>query len=203
MKNELTHNNGLRLVPPRIVPALDDGFRPAVLCNRDFRKAARQAPVPVRIVLERADGGVSRFDTFVADASLAEAAGNFVVTERLLKFLLWSRGGWKIHFSGPDELGRRLQAHYGETTTGGFDAAIMGGKIYERPFEVALVSPDEVPAACESTAPLGNRGNALSLPAPVKTDLKLASPSAFSVSCTALLFGSVNRFVRWTKAKRP
>jgi predicted NBD/HSP70 family sugar kinase len=52
-------------------------------------------------------------------------------------------------------LGRGLQAYYRETTTGGFDAAIMGGKIYERPFEVALVSAEEVPVACESTAPLG------------------------------------------------
>ncbi len=155
MKNELTHNNGLRLVPPRLVPALDDGFRPAVLCNRAFRQAARQAPVPVRIALERGDGGVSRFDTFVADASLADAAGNFVVIERLVKFLLWSRGGWKVHFSGPEDLGRRLQAHYVDTPTGGFDAAIMGGKIFERPFEVACVSSDKVPAAHESTAPLG------------------------------------------------
>ena len=155
MKNELTHNNGLLLVAPRIIPALDEGFRPAVLANRTFRQAARQRPVPVRIALERADGGVSRFDTLVADASLAAAAGNFVVIERLVKFLLWSRGGWKVHFSGPDELGHRLQAHYRETTTGGFDAAIMGGKVYERPFEVMLVSASEVPAAHESTAPLG------------------------------------------------
>jgi predicted NBD/HSP70 family sugar kinase len=155
VKNELTHNNGLRLVPPRMVPVLDESFRPAVLANRAFRRGARHAPVPVRIALERGDGGVSRFDTFVADASLAEAAGNFVVIERLVKFLLWSRGGWKVHFSGPEELGRQLQAHYRETTTGGFDAAIMGRKIYERPFEVALVAPGDVPVASESTAPLG------------------------------------------------
>jgi predicted NBD/HSP70 family sugar kinase len=163
VKNELTHNHGLRLVPPRIVPALDDGFRPAVLANRAFRQAARKVPVPVRIALERGDGGVSRWETLVAGDSLAEAAGNFVVIERLVKFLLWSRGGWKIHFSGPEDLGRRLQAHYRETTTGGFDAAIMGGKIYERPFEVALVPADEVPAARESTAPLGRHLDACRL----------------------------------------
>src|SRR5688572_17520953 len=92
VNNQLTHNNGLRLVPPRVIPALDDGFRPAALANRVFRQAARQAPVPVNIALERGDGIISRFDTFVADASLAEAAANFVVIERLVKFLLWSRG---------------------------------------------------------------------------------------------------------------
>jgi predicted NBD/HSP70 family sugar kinase len=153
VKNQLTHNNGLRLVPPRVIPALDEGFRPAALANRAFRQAARLAPVPVSIALERGDESVSRFDTFVADASLAEAAANFVVIERLVKFLLWSRGAWRIYYHGPDAVGRQLQAHYRETTAGGFDAATMGGKIYERPFEVLLV--DEVPAAREATARLG------------------------------------------------
>src|SRR5206468_12815069 len=46
------------------------------------------------------------------------------------------------------------------------------------------------------TAPFGSRGSALSLDAPVKTDLKLASPSAFSVSETSFDFASVNRPVR-------
>ena len=155
MKNDVTNNNGLSLVRPAIVPVLDPDFRPAVLANRAFRQAAARKPVTVNLALERADGGVSRFDTVVADASLAESAGNFMVVERLVKFLLWSRGGWKVHFSGPAELGRRLQAHYRETATGRFDAELMGGKIYEKPFEVVLVSADQMPVAKEMTAPLG------------------------------------------------
>ena len=155
MKNDVTNNNGLSLVRPAIVPVLDPDFRPAVLANRAFRQAAARKPVTVNLALERADGGVSRFDTVVADASLAESAWNFMVVERLVKFLLWSRGGWKVHFSGPAELGRRLQAHYRETATGRFDAELMGGKIYEKPFEVVLVSADQMPVAKEMTAPLG------------------------------------------------
>ena len=155
MKNDVTNNNGLSLVRPAITPVLDPDFRPAVLANRAFRQAAARKPVTVNLALERADGGVSRFDTVVADASLAESAGNFMVVERLVKFLLWSRGGWKVHFSGPAELGRRLQAHYRETATGRFDAELMGGKIYEKPFEVVLVSADQMPVAKEMTAPLG------------------------------------------------
>ncbi len=155
MKNDVSVNNGLMLVPPAIAPVLDPDFRPAVLANRTFRQNVAIKSVEVILALERADGDVSRFDTVVADASLAESAGNFMVVERLLKFLLWSRGGWKVHFSGPAELGRQLQAHYRETPTGRFDAELMGGKIYEKPFEVALVSPEEIPAEREMTAPLG------------------------------------------------
>jgi predicted NBD/HSP70 family sugar kinase len=153
--NDVTVHNRLPLVSPRIVPALDPEFRPAVLANRAFRVGAARHPIPVTLALERADGGVSRFDTVVADPASSAGQGNFYYLERLLKFLLWSRGGWKVHFSGPVELGRQLQAYYAETATGRFDAQLMGGKIYERPFEVALVSPDQIPAAHESTAALG------------------------------------------------
>ena len=126
-----------------------------MLANRAFLEAARARPLPVRLALERADGGVSVFDTTVADASLAAAGRNFAYLERLVKFLLWSRGGWKVHFSGPAELGTQLQDHYRETATGRFDAALMGGRIYERPFTVALISAEEIPPPRELTAPLG------------------------------------------------
>ena len=101
MKNDVTNNNGLSLVRPAITPVLDPDFRPAVLANRAFQLAAGRKPVSVCIALERADGGVSRFDTIVADASLAESAGNFMVVERLVKFLLWSRGGLEGSFQRP------------------------------------------------------------------------------------------------------
>lgn len=158
MATNLDTRNGLKLICPRVVPPLDPDFRPAVLANRAFREAARRQPVPVRIAVERADG-VSVFDTIVADASLPESAGNFAYVERLLKFLLWSRGGWKVWFSGPEEIGRRLQQLFIETPTGRFDADLMGRRIYERPFEVVLANADNFPAARESTAPLGRHWN--------------------------------------------
>ena len=151
--------HGLSLVAPKVVPVLDPGFRPAVLANRAFREAAAARLVPVRLALERTDGGVSRFETMVADTSLPAAAGNFHYLERLVKFLLWSRGGWKVWFSGPPELGAQLAAHYRDTDTGRFDAKLMGEKIYERPFTVAIVAPEAVPPASEQSAPLGRHWN--------------------------------------------
>ncbi len=159
LNHQVTYHEGLALVPPRLVPVLDPEFRPAVLANRAFRQGARNSAVPVRIALERNDGAVSRWDTLVADPRAPMAAGNFIYLERLLKFLLWSRGGWKVYFSAPEELGRRLQAHYRETSRGRFDAEIMGQKIYEKPFEVALVSAEAVPGTRESAASLGRHLN--------------------------------------------
>jgi len=51
-------NNGLPLVTPRIVPALDSRFRPRALANRSFRDQVRLAanPVAIGIGLEQTDG---------------------------------------------------------------------------------------------------------------------------------------------------
>jgi hypothetical protein len=92
----------LRLVEPRFVPPLDEGFRPAVLANRAFRKEVEDsgAGVPLVLGLERPDGAVSRFETRVFAGDHPRAAANLTYAERLVKFLLWQRGGWKVYHCG-------------------------------------------------------------------------------------------------------
>jgi predicted NBD/HSP70 family sugar kinase len=109
--------------------------------------------VPVKLAVEQADGSVFPFNTNIFAEGHASAVGNFRYLERFVKFLLWSRGGFRVYFDGPMDLHARLAAHYKETPTGKFDADIMGGRIYEKPFEV--VHTNDVPSAKESSAPLG------------------------------------------------
>jgi predicted NBD/HSP70 family sugar kinase len=150
-------NRGLILVAPRITPVLDPAFRPPVLANRAFRERVRAsgAPVPVAVALEQADGSMFRLATAVLPAEHPEAAGNFFYLERWLKFLLWSRGGWRIHFAGPAELAAALERHYRESATGRFDAEMMGARIYERPFTVAPCRTEELPPERTTSRPLG------------------------------------------------
>jgi len=75
----------------------------------------------------------------------------------MLKFLLWSRGGWRVHFDGPPDLGARLAQYYKDTPTGRFDANIMGERIYERPF--AVVTTKDLPPPRATTTPLGRHWN--------------------------------------------
>jgi hypothetical protein len=145
-------NVGLKLIAPRVTPALDPFFRPAALANRAYRERVGEKGVPIRLALEQADGSVFRFETRVFPEGDAEAASNFTYMERLIKFLLWSRGAWRIHFDGPAYLHELLQRHYRESTTGKFDAEIMGARIYEKPFEIVMTR--EIPEARESTAPV-------------------------------------------------
>jgi predicted NBD/HSP70 family sugar kinase len=148
-------NDGLRLIAPRITPVLDPSFRPAVLANRAFRDevGATNSAVPVRIALEQADGSVFQFQTEVLPAGHPQAGANFIYIERMIKFLLWSRGGFRIYLDGPAAVGERLQKHYKETPTGKFDSEIIGNRIYDRPIEVVLTK--DIPATRSNATPLG------------------------------------------------
>jgi predicted NBD/HSP70 family sugar kinase len=111
--------------------------------------------VPLRLAFERSDASVSQYSFEVLPENHPHAATNFFFVERLCKFLLWSRGAATIFFDGPAALCAQLQEHYQRSATGRFDAAIMGNRIYDRPFSVVRVSPAELPSANEFAAPLG------------------------------------------------
>ncbi len=151
----MNDNHGLTLVAPRITPVLDPAFRPAVLANRAFREQVRASgqPVPVRLALEQTDGTVSHFRTEILPDSHPQAAGNFTYLERIAKFLLWSRGGFRIHFDGPAPLAAKLAAHYRETPTGKFDSNLVGERMFDQPLEV--LHTKELPPERRSAAALG------------------------------------------------
>ena len=129
----MNDNNGLTLIAPRITPALDPFFRPAVLAERAFREQARATghAVPVELALEQADGSVFHFQMEAFPDGHPQAAGNATCLERKVKFMLWSRGGFRIHLKGPRTLGEALQRHYREKATGKFDSEIIGTRIYD------------------------------------------------------------------------
>jgi predicted NBD/HSP70 family sugar kinase len=147
-------NNGLPLVAPRVTPVLDSAFRPAVLANRAFRALVAETPgaVPVGVAIEQADGSVFPFQLAVLPASHSLAAANDVYLERFVKFLLWSRGGWRVHLAGPAQLVDALAAHYRDTSTGRFDAE-MSRRMFDRPLEI--VQAATLPVERSSTTPLG------------------------------------------------
>ena len=148
-------NNGLSLPIPRAIPALDPQFRPAVLANREFRRqvAHSNRSVPVRLALEQADGNIACFETAMFSENDPAAAANFIYLERITKFLLWSRGGFRIHFDGPPALAARLAGYYRDTATGRFDSEIVGQRMFDQPIEV--VHAEQLPPERNSAAPLG------------------------------------------------
>ncbi|MCE1254120.1 MAG: ROK family protein [Anaerolineae bacterium] len=147
----------IKLIAPKFTPPLDSHFRPAVLCNHDFvteAKASGQS-IPLVLGLERVNGNLSRYDTVVFAAQHARSVENFMYVERLLKFLLWQRGGWRIYVGGPREIGDYIRSVYCSNGKRGFDFDFMGNLVYEKPFEVISCAYEDVPEAKESQFPLG------------------------------------------------
>ena len=151
----MNNNHGLPLVTPRVTPALDPWFRPAVLANRAFQQRvdACGQGVPVRLALEQGRTGVSHFQTRILPANHPQASANFTFVERIVKFLLWSRGGFRIYFDGPAALADRLAAHYRETPTGKFDSDLVGARMFDHALEVVHTS--DLPAERHSATALG------------------------------------------------
>ncbi|MCC6694464.1 MAG: ROK family protein [Candidatus Hydrogenedentes bacterium] len=150
-------SNEFKLVKPRFVPPLDEGFRPAVLANRAFLAEvdATGAGVPLILGLERSDGSVSRFETRVFPEGHARAGADLMYAERLVKFLLWQRGGWKVYAGGPRSIGEYLAKSYAPGGTQEFDFTFMGEDVYEKTFTVVTCEPGDVPPENETTKPLG------------------------------------------------
>jgi predicted NBD/HSP70 family sugar kinase len=145
------------LVKPKFVPPLDDGFRPAVLANRAYQKEveASRAGVPLAIGLERAAGSVSRFETTIFPDDHPQAGANLRYAERLIKFLLWQRGGWKVYVGGSPSIATYIQQTYTPAGPRAFDFHFMGETVYQKPFTVVSCAPSEVPAEQESEQALG------------------------------------------------
>ena len=108
-------------------PPLDSSFQPAAVWNRSYAQLVRgtESPVSIHFGLEQGNGSLLRHATEVLPERHPQAFLNFRYTERLLKFLLWSRGGTRVYFDGPVELGEALKKHFSDTPTGRFDADFM------------------------------------------------------------------------------
>ena len=128
------------------IPApLDPGFSPAVLYNRRYLQSVRAsgAGVPLILGLERECGLVSRFETLVRPTADSET---LLHVERIVKFLLWARGGWKLHVGGPAVIGEVIRKTYSPRGARKFDCQMME-LAYGKKFEVILTTADKVPTA--------------------------------------------------------
>jgi predicted NBD/HSP70 family sugar kinase len=142
-------------VRPAFVAPLDPGFLPAALFSREYRKlAAASGAVPLKMALERPDGSVSRFDTVVIPPDKGHLEATLLYIERIVKFLLWQRGGWKLQIGGPSKIGEHIKSVYSPNGARKFDYDFMG-TVYEKPFEVVVTSADAIPPAKETSMPLG------------------------------------------------
>ncbi len=141
---------------PRMIPPLHKSFCPAALANQAFLDLVRKSAkaVPLVIGLERGDGSISVYHTECFDEGAESAPLNLPYAERLAKFLLWQRGGWRFIIGGSRSVGEHIKQTYSPGGARAFDAKFMGG-VYEHPFTVEITDPEKVPEPSEGTMRLG------------------------------------------------
>lgn len=141
---------------PGVVKSLDAKFRPAALANKKFLEAVKKSGkgTGLAVALERNGGFIANYKTQV----FAEGAGmdedNFIYVERLVKSLIWIKGGWKLTIGGPRSIGEYIRKAYAQGGLREFDVNFMQ-KIYEKPFTVVVTDLADVPEEYEDTKPVG------------------------------------------------
>jgi predicted NBD/HSP70 family sugar kinase len=150
----MTTNKGLPLFPAGL-KGLHPDFCPAVKAMRHYRTltSTTAGAIPIRLALEQTDGSTFRFDLSVFPDSHPMSAANAIYLERFVKFILWSRGGWRIYIDAAAPLVASLEAHYRDTPAGRFDANFVAERIFEHP--LTIVRTPDLPPERSETKPLG------------------------------------------------
>ena len=118
------------------VPApLDPGYRPLEIEARAYEKdvAASGRGVDFGVLILRNQGYCDHYSMKIFPDG--EDARTVPLLDRIVKTLLWARGGWKIVTFGSPAVHAHLAAAYKAGGERAFDADFMA-TVYERPFEV-------------------------------------------------------------------
>jgi len=144
-------------VSPKLRPVLDPEFLPAVLWNRAYRELVARDPGarPFALALIRADGKASVHRDRVLAAGHPAAAHTLCFVERLLKFLLWQKGGCRVLVAGADEIAAALAKIYSPAGERAFDHLFMGEKVQGPVFTLAAAPMDSLPSDDDSSLTMG------------------------------------------------
>ena len=144
-------------VEPKLRPSLDPEFLPAALWHRAYAALVAQdrGARPFALALARRDGTVFRHEGRVLSATHPQAALTFIYAERLLKFLLWMKGGSRVLIAGADEIATALAHRYAPGGARAFDHEFIGGKIFGEPMSIRACALDALPVATETNVAIG------------------------------------------------
>jgi len=138
-------------------PALDPDFVPAALWNRSYAAKVAKTPgsKPLAISLERGDSTVSVYRTTVLPHTAENRSLNIRYVERLLKFLLWQRGGYRVLIAGEPDIAKEIRGIYSPGGARAFDHDCLGRKVHGHPMEVEACEWEDLPEPREHSIPLG------------------------------------------------
>jgi hypothetical protein len=143
----------------KVISGTDTGFQ-APLKALDFLRAhAHGAADTVAVAWEREGGNVYRYDiTIPRRIHPAMMPGVRHLVERVVKFVLWAAGGWKLYLAGPDAIVKPIARDYTKKGARAFDYDFFTA-IYGRKVEVEIVPIRKMPAMREREVVVKNNTN--------------------------------------------
>lgn len=143
-------------IKPSVKATFDPQFKPAILAiqNYLFEVLKTDDFEEVYIVIERSGIDKSFYKTIIFSDSHNKYEANCFYLERMIKSLLWIKGGHKIKFAGPRSVGKFIKDTFSRKGTRSFDALFME-RIYEQPFEVDFIDKSEIEVIPEPSKPIG------------------------------------------------
>ncbi len=137
------------------VPAiLEPNFQPLSVFYREFAEKVAECGKDIVIAVERAEDQVSAYSMKVFPDGIGHDEENFYAVERIVKTLLWIRGGYKVTIAGSDVLAERIKDAYRKGGKMEFDALFMQ-RVYEKPFEVVACALENAPTTHETSDSVG------------------------------------------------
>lgn len=131
------------------------GFMPPIEWVEFLKESAGRKDPRFSVALERENGYVTRYDLPLPDGMERHPMMK-TLTERIVKFLLWSSGGWRIQVAGPAALCRNIKRQYTLKGARHFDADFMQ-TVYDRKMVVEIVEPKAMLKANERQLRIENR----------------------------------------------
>lgn len=129
-------------------PELDPAFLPLHAFREAFLAGAHK---PIGVAVERSNGQMAAVETFVHGTEEMRDADRYYI-ERLVKTLLWMKGGFRVYIRGDEEMADYLRSLYCEGGRQFFDYDYMA-HVFEHPFEILTV--DTLPAAKDEPKAIG------------------------------------------------
>lgn len=147
-------NNLRNEISPGFKPVFDPHFLPLGLFLSWYQAKAQPESDEIRIGIERENHLISTWKTKILPVTDFTLPLTLTYVERLVKFLLWQKGGWKIYFKGPEVIYQHLKNQYSLQGERKFDVNLMS-TVYEKEFKVVLVKASKFPEEKESQLILG------------------------------------------------
>lgn len=135
-------------------PELDSGFIPMGVWMNAYETLAK---TPVRIAVEANDGRIVTREVAIINDGLHDEADNRYM-ERMVKFLLWSVGGYRVMICGADRIAEELKHIYSPVGKRAFDAHFMD-EVYERQLSILSCGEADFPQSKEAVASIGGHLN--------------------------------------------